>query len=141
MCRAGVQGSIEAIVGKIPRKWKNVQAIFLKTHDSAAIPIYASLPAQVGADDEEEAVEEQTKSVAKKGGDSGKKRKRSTLSTPGAVAKELKKAKTEPEAVKKGPAKAAKAATPAKAKASAKKAPGSSKKTPASASKKKSKKN
>lgn len=39
-----ILGSIESIVSHLPRKWKNVQAIYLKTHDSAAIPIYNSLP-------------------------------------------------------------------------------------------------
>lgn len=39
-----VMSSIDAAVDKIPRKWKNVQAIHIKTHDSVALPIFNSLP-------------------------------------------------------------------------------------------------
>jgi len=36
--------AIEPIVDKLPKKWKSVQGIFLKTHDSIALPLYNSLP-------------------------------------------------------------------------------------------------
>ena len=39
-----IMSSIEKIVDKIPRKWKNVQSIVLKTTNSTALPIYNSLP-------------------------------------------------------------------------------------------------
>jgi len=41
-----VMGSVDHIVDKIPRKWNNIQAIYLKTSKSAALPIYTSLPQQ-----------------------------------------------------------------------------------------------
>jgi len=39
-----ILSAIEPIVGHLPKKWQNVQGIFLKTHDSVALPIYNSLP-------------------------------------------------------------------------------------------------
>jgi len=36
--------SINPIVEKLPKKWANVQAVFVKTHDSVALPVYTSLP-------------------------------------------------------------------------------------------------
>ncbi|KAG0369579.1 ribosomal protein L1p/L10e family-domain-containing protein [Gamsiella multidivaricata] len=41
---ANIETAIPHIIEKIPRKWKNVQAINLKTNDSIALPIYNSLP-------------------------------------------------------------------------------------------------
>jgi len=42
-----ITAAIPAIVEKIPRKWKNVQSIFVKTATSAALPIYTALPTAV----------------------------------------------------------------------------------------------
>ncbi|KAG0311638.1 hypothetical protein BGZ99_010004 [Dissophora globulifera] len=64
-----IQVAMPHIIAKIPRNWKNVQAINLKTNDSIALPIYNSLPddgisriavpkskttAAVGSDEDEE---------------------------------------------------------------------------------------
>ncbi len=38
--------AIQSIVEKVPGKSKNVQAIHLKTSDSASLPIYQVLPEQ-----------------------------------------------------------------------------------------------
>ena len=35
------------VVGKIPRGWRNIQVVHLKTVDSVAIPLYHSLPPEV----------------------------------------------------------------------------------------------
>mmetsp|Transcript_15396 Transcript_15396/g.30277 ORF Transcript_15396/g.30277 Transcript_15396/m.30277 type:complete len:325 (-) Transcript_15396:413-1387(-) len=43
---ANIMGSINTVVDKIPKKWKNIQAIYIRTHDSAALPIYNALPTQ-----------------------------------------------------------------------------------------------
>lgn len=37
---AAVKGAVE----HVPRKWKNIQAIYLKTADSVALPIYQTMP-------------------------------------------------------------------------------------------------
>jgi hypothetical protein len=34
----------QGAVAHIPKKWSNVQALFLKTADSVALPIYQMLP-------------------------------------------------------------------------------------------------
>lgn len=41
---ANIETAMPHIVEKIPRKWKNIQAINLKTSGSVALPIYNSLP-------------------------------------------------------------------------------------------------
>ncbi|KAF9434705.1 hypothetical protein BGZ76_007572 [Entomortierella beljakovae] len=41
---ANIEAAIPHIVAKIPRQWKNIQAINLKTNDSIALPIFNSLP-------------------------------------------------------------------------------------------------
>ncbi|KAF9958458.1 hypothetical protein BGZ65_001434 [Modicella reniformis] len=41
---ANIETAIPYIIEKIPRKWKNIQAINLKTNTSIALPIYNSLP-------------------------------------------------------------------------------------------------
>ncbi|KAF9405167.1 hypothetical protein BGZ94_003724 [Podila epigama] len=41
---ANIETAIPHIVDKIPRKWKNIQAINLKSSESIALPIYNSLP-------------------------------------------------------------------------------------------------
>lgn len=35
---------VDGVADKIPRKWKNVQALYLKTQESAALPIFQALP-------------------------------------------------------------------------------------------------
>jgi hypothetical protein len=35
---------MQGAVAHIPKKWANVQALFLKTADSVALPIYQTLP-------------------------------------------------------------------------------------------------
>ena len=37
---AVVKGAME----HVPRKWKNIQALYLKTSDSVALPIYQVMP-------------------------------------------------------------------------------------------------
>ncbi|KAF9898967.1 hypothetical protein BX616_003409, partial [Lobosporangium transversale] len=41
---ANIETAIPHIVAKIPRQWKNIQAINLKTSSSIALPIFNSLP-------------------------------------------------------------------------------------------------
>ena len=41
-----VAGCVEAVVHRLPGKWRNVQMVGLKTRDSITIPVYASLPLQ-----------------------------------------------------------------------------------------------
>ena len=41
---ANVMSGIKHAVEKIPRKWKNIQGIYLKTVDSVALPLYNALP-------------------------------------------------------------------------------------------------
>lgn len=36
----GIQNAVQ----RLPRKWKNVQSLHIKTHDSIALPVYNSLP-------------------------------------------------------------------------------------------------
>jgi ribosome biogenesis protein UTP30 len=35
---------LDAVASHIPKKWKNVQAVFIKSADSVALPFYQSLP-------------------------------------------------------------------------------------------------
>lgn len=43
-----VQQNVEAVVAEavqhLPKKWSNVQGVFLKTAESVALPVYQSLP-------------------------------------------------------------------------------------------------
>ncbi|KAF9974988.1 hypothetical protein BGZ73_001481 [Actinomortierella ambigua] len=41
---ANIETALPHIVDKIPKQWKNIQSIHLKTNDSVALPIYNSLP-------------------------------------------------------------------------------------------------
>ncbi|KAF9934902.1 hypothetical protein FBU30_010169 [Linnemannia zychae] len=43
---ANIETAIPHIIEKIPRKWKNIQSINLKTNDSTALPIFNSLPSE-----------------------------------------------------------------------------------------------
>jgi len=36
--------ALENIIKNLPKKWKGLQAIYLKTHDSVSLPLYNSLP-------------------------------------------------------------------------------------------------
>ena len=81
---------IENIVGYVPQKWKNVQAVYLKTTDSLALPLYQGIDHSL---DDEQKVAEAAKekalndaavaasdecagtSAAKKGAEKGSKRK------------------------------------------------------------------
>jgi ribosome biogenesis protein UTP30 len=40
-----IKSVLTAIVAHIPQKWKNIQSLHIKTSDSIALPLYASLPA------------------------------------------------------------------------------------------------
>lgn len=66
---ANVLAAIQCAVDLTPKKWSNVQGLFLKTNESVALPIYQALPeaprriAGAGkvegeSDDEEEGSEE-----------------------------------------------------------------------------------
>ena len=51
-CVENVLAVVSKLVEHIPKKWSNVQALHLKTSDSAALPIYQRAPAaqvQIGA--------------------------------------------------------------------------------------------
>ncbi|RUS18675.1 hypothetical protein BC937DRAFT_88462 [Endogone sp. FLAS-F59071] len=39
-----LQTALPHIIEKIPRKWKNIQSLHVKTSDSISLPIYNSLP-------------------------------------------------------------------------------------------------
>lgn len=39
-----VMAVIEGVAAKVPRKWKNIQSLYLKTQESAALPIFQALP-------------------------------------------------------------------------------------------------
>jgi len=42
--RANIAAVLDAAVARIPKKWGNVQALFLKTADSVALPLYQCAP-------------------------------------------------------------------------------------------------
>ena len=44
MFAQNIAGALDAIIDHIPRKWSNVQALFIKTHNSVALPFFNSLP-------------------------------------------------------------------------------------------------
>jgi len=41
---ANVRAVIEGVADVVPRKWRNIRALFLKTLESVALPLYQSLP-------------------------------------------------------------------------------------------------
>jgi len=53
---------IENIISKVPKKWRNIQSIYIKTSDSVALPIFNSLPTKILRIQ----TEEEAKEVAKK---------------------------------------------------------------------------
>lgn len=121
-----IMTAIESIVDRIPRKWKNIQAVFLRSHDSPALPIFASLPTvqrfDIGA----------ARPPPKATKAAPKKRKRALSEKNEAPAKKTKAATKTPlkktTLKKKAPQSAAKAAQTPKNKASTKKKAQSTKK-------------
>lgn len=43
---SNVDAVLEAVASNIPKKWENVQAVYLKSADSVALPVYQSLPTE-----------------------------------------------------------------------------------------------
>lgn len=41
---ANVEAVLAVVADKVPKKWDNVQAVYLKSSDSVALPVYQSLP-------------------------------------------------------------------------------------------------
>jgi ribosome biogenesis protein UTP30 len=42
--RQNVEAVVAAAVQHVPKKWANVQGVFVKTAESVALPVYQSLP-------------------------------------------------------------------------------------------------
>ncbi|KAL2652755.1 hypothetical protein R1flu_020883 [Riccia fluitans] len=42
--RANVIAVMEGVAAQVPKKWNNIQAFYLKTQDSVALPLYQALP-------------------------------------------------------------------------------------------------
>lgn len=59
--------AITAIVDKIPRKWSNVQSVFLKSSDSISLPLLGRLPDEGVAEEDVVEEEAEVKKTAKKG--------------------------------------------------------------------------
>ena len=102
-----VETAIDSIVKNIPHKWRNIQAIHLKTASSIALPIYTQLP-QADPDAPVEEVKQPKKktgptkpkaptpeveSKKKAAGSGTKKRKAPSSSTAGAKSTSVKKIK------------------------------------------------
>jgi len=97
--------AIRGLIQKVPRKWKNIQSMHLKSTESIALPIYNALPqvnaamADMAEEEEEEAVVEsttskKTKTKGKKSSSKSSKRARDTKEEEVAVKKSNKKQKT-----------------------------------------------
>ena len=43
-CCANVEAALQGALAHVPKRWAGVQALHLKTADSAALPIYQCLP-------------------------------------------------------------------------------------------------
>ena len=39
-----VMGALDSIVAHIPHKWSNVQSVYLRGHDSVALPLFSRIP-------------------------------------------------------------------------------------------------
>jgi len=125
---ANVMGAVANVVERIPRKWKNIQSVFLRTHDSPALPVFNSLPTvnriHIGAP------RPPVKSSAPASTTAARKRKRplaqktddappATTDAPAATPKKPKTAASRPATARKA------TTTPAKGVKKTKKAPGS----------------
>jgi ribosome biogenesis protein UTP30 len=55
--------AIENLVQHVPRKWSNVQSIYMKTNESVALPVFNALP---DPEEEKAAREEDTTKKAEK---------------------------------------------------------------------------
>eukprot|EP00246_Nothoceros_aenigmaticus_P002627 TRINITY_DN13488_c0_g1_i1.p1 TRINITY_DN13488_c0_g1~~TRINITY_DN13488_c0_g1_i1.p1 ORF type:complete len:304 (-),score=56.95 TRINITY_DN13488_c0_g1_i1:234-1145(-) len=42
--KENIKAAIEGIAGVVPKKWKNIQSIFLKSSESVSLPLYQALP-------------------------------------------------------------------------------------------------
>jgi hypothetical protein len=116
-----VLSCLEAVVDHIPKKWKNIQALYLRTSDSVALPFYYSLPsapqdataapatadASAAADATPAVMEDDVDAAATA---TGKKRKRAATAAPAVKSPEAKPTTSKPDA-KAPSAKKAKAAT------------------------------
>tara|TARA_E500000178_G_C16856367_1_gene677557 strand:- start:84 stop:971 length:888 start_codon:yes stop_codon:yes gene_type:complete len=61
-----IMAIIEGAGEKVPRKWKNIQAMHIKTPNSVALPIYNKLEADEEEDEEEEKEVKKKETVSKK---------------------------------------------------------------------------
>jgi len=43
-CMENIAAAVKGAIEHVPRKWKNVQALYLKTNDSVALPIFQTMP-------------------------------------------------------------------------------------------------
>lgn len=90
-----IVAAIPESVAHIPRKWKNVQAIHIKTHDSVALPIYNALPdfaiatsdAKGAAEKTEEPEVEKKEKTPKKAAKTSTPKKSSAKKSPGSKRK------------------------------------------------------
>ena len=87
--------AIRALVEKVPRKWRNIQSMHLKSTESIALPIYNALPgASMGATEEDEAAAKSSSSSSSSS--KSTKRARESEEEPAASsAKQSKKSKKE----------------------------------------------
>ncbi len=46
-CAENIVAALQQVATHIPKKWDNVQAVYLKTSDSVALPLYQVLPESV----------------------------------------------------------------------------------------------
>lgn len=127
-----IMGALDNIVKNIPKKWKNVQALYLRTASSVALPFYNSLPSSTRI---------AVPSLADSSTTPNKKRKRKGLSAPmpgveadeadDEVMEEEQKQEEAAPVLKKS--KVLKSKTPLKSKTSTVKKTTAAKKTPAGA--------
>eukprot|EP01098_Paradermamoeba_levis_P005104 TRINITY_DN2172_c0_g1_i3.p1 TRINITY_DN2172_c0_g1~~TRINITY_DN2172_c0_g1_i3.p1 ORF type:complete len:341 (-),score=134.07 TRINITY_DN2172_c0_g1_i3:144-1121(-) len=61
-----ITSRIDQIVEKIPKKWKNIKALHIKTSNSVALPIYNSLPEVADEEEIAEMEAERAKALEKK---------------------------------------------------------------------------
>ena len=46
-CSENIVAALQQVTAHIPKKWENIQAVYLKTADSVSLPIYQVLPEAV----------------------------------------------------------------------------------------------